>query len=254
MGYFDHKEELKRKAISHDNEMKKKYHDEIIKSVDNTKIYSHNCIFKLLDTIYDYPLIEIENSDSVTSLYNHKDEGKVAVLNFASYKNPGGMFLEGSSAQEECLCHASFLYEVLVKFDSTYYEWNRHNKNKSLYLNRGLYSPDIYFQKDNDIFKADVITVAAPNFKAAKRWNYVTPKENLKALASRINFILHIAENNQVDTLILGAFGCGVFGQNPIEVATIFKEAFKKSSFVKKVIFAIPGGPNLKAFETIFNQ
>ena len=51
----------------------------------------------------------------------------IGILNFASYKNPGGMFLRGSTAQEEALCHESTLYNVLIKFNDTYYKSNREN-------------------------------------------------------------------------------------------------------------------------------
>jgi uncharacterized protein (TIGR02452 family) len=56
---------------------------------------------------------------------------------------------------------------------------------------------------------------------------------------------------NQVDTAILGAFGCGVFAQNPYEVATIFKEELHNIP-IPKVVFAIPGGKNLEAFRNVF--
>ena len=65
-----------------------------------------------------------------------------------------------------------------------------------------------------------------------------------------------MAAINRVDTLILGAFGCGVFGQDPIEVATIFKEYLGKYPFVfDKVIFAIPNkeSTNYLAFNEILN-
>ena len=44
---------------------------------------------------------------------------KVAVLNFASATTPGGGVTRGSSAQEECLCRASNLYNQLTTYKST---------------------------------------------------------------------------------------------------------------------------------------
>ena len=55
---------------------------------------------------------------------------------------------------------------------------------------------------------------------------------------------------NQVDTAILGAFGCGVFAQDPYEVATVFEKELQNIP-IPKAIFAIPGGINLEAFRKV---
>lgn len=179
--------------------------------------------------------IEIILSDSVDASIRAFEAGnKVTLLNFASYKNPGGKFLDGSSAQEESICHKSNLYNVLSSEKlKEYYEWNNLHKNKALYKNRALYTPDIIF---DNAYKIDVITCAAPNFSAASKYMSVTEEENSKVLKDRIDFLLNVISEFNTDTLILGAWGCGVFGQNPAEVARLFKEAlntheFKKSYF-----------------------
>ena len=86
----------------------------------------------------------------------------------------------------------------------------------------------------------------------------ISDKENTEVLQSRIKFVLDMAKVNNVDTLILGAYGCGVFGQNPTEVAEIFKECLNTShkNCFSKVIFAIPKGRdnNLQAFEKAFRE
>ena len=138
-----------------------------------------------------------------------------------------------------------------------FYEWNKKHKNKALYLDRGLYSPNIRFERGN-LFSCscDVITCAAPNKSAAQKYQNVSDEENTKVLRSRIRFVLDIAKYNDVDTLILGAYGCGVFGQNPKEVAETFRECLNTShkNCFSKVIFAIPKGRdnNLQAFEKVF--
>ena len=199
----------------------------------------------------------MEATDSVSAVINHAKECKkrMAVLNFASYKNPGGAFINGSKAQEECLCHESCLYNVLVEFVPTFYDWNNKNKNKALYLNRGLYSPKVVFCKDGKSVLCDVITCASPNKSAAKRYQKVTDSENTKVLKSRIKFVLDIAKENDVELLILGAYGCGVFGQDATEVAEIFKEYLETThNCFEKVIFAIPNGrdKNYEMFEKVF--
>ena len=86
-----------------------------------------------------------------------------------------------------------------------------------------------------------------------------TPEENEKALAERIRLILEIAKDNKVNTLILGAFGCGVFQQNPEVVARLFheisKDVFRHYSIelIFAVIPALPGQTdNLAAFKKEF--
>lgn len=179
--------------------------------------------------------------DTVSAIFRYKKkEKRTAILNFASYKNAGGMFLQGSSAQEESLCHASFLYNVLSEFKD-YYAWNDKHKNRALYENRALYSPDVVFTNDSVGTLCDVITCAAPNKSAAQKYCHVSDEENYNALESRIRFVLHIAEKEKVDTLILGAYGAGVFGQDATEVAQIFKRLLIEEFWTfEKIIFAIP--------------
>lgn len=178
-------------------------------------------------------------------------EGKTAILNFASHKNPGGMFIQGSRAQEECLCHESFLYNVLRE-KQDYYDWNSQNLNRGLYVNRGLYSPSIVFQHDGEVAAFDVITCAAPNKKAAQKYQNVTNDQNSEELRKRIKFVLDIAKSQEVNTLILGAYGCGVFGQDATEVAQIFKTLLPLYRFTK-VIFAIPqGNGNFEKFVEVW--
>ena len=124
-----------------------------------------------------------------------------------------------------------------------------------MYQNKALYSRDVLFLHDKQEMKCDVITCAAPNYKAAHRFQGVTPKENFTVLESRIKFIVDIAEEQQVETLILGAFGCGVFGQDPKEVAQLFKKYLNNTSYIQKVIFAIPNSSrdfNYAIFKRIF--
>lgn len=255
--YWDKKKELTQTAQNHAKNMEQIYRKEILQAVSKTKKYNPNYNeTKPIQT--GYIDIKVEPLDSVAAVlkYTKETEGKTAVLNFSSYKHPGGMFLQGSKAQEECLCHASFLYNVLSRMHD-FYEWNNAHKNKALYLNCGLYSPNIAFFKDEAMVFCDVITCAAPNKSAAQKYCNVSDEENYDTLKSRIQFVLDIATDNQVDTLILGAYGCGVFGQNPKEVSEIFKEYLTTShTCFKKAVFAIPDGKdgNYKMFLNTFNE
>ena len=98
---------------------------------------------------------------------------------------------------------------------------------------------------------ADVITCAAPNRSLLLKDGRFSEKENEEALKDRIRFIRDICDNEGVDVLIAGAFGCGVFAQKPEKVACFFREYFCDTK-VKKVIFAIPLDRNYAPFEREF--
>lgn len=247
--YWDGKQERASKAVSHTKDMEERYGGVIESGIKGTSVYGGpDGMPHGRPDERNSPEIILQEAYSVSALFVNLGR-KTAVLNFASYKHPGGKFIEGSSAQEESLCHASTLYNVLSHFDSSYYEWNRHHLNRGLYEDRALYSPGIAFEQNGLplVAFAGVITCAAPNKAAWSRYGRVSDEENSAALRSRITLIRDIAEENYVETLILGAFGCGVFRQSPSEVSKIFKDVFSETS-VKRLIFAIPRGENMEAF------
>lgn len=228
--------------------VKKYYSDEVLHSRKMTRVYDSNAKFNLIE-FNQKPNIQLVQKDTVSALFEDitEKDGHVGILNFASFKNPGGGYLNGSYAQEEALCHVSTLYSVLCS-QSRFYNVNIHRLNNFLYTNRALYSPDIvFFPEDYDKY-ADVITCAAPNRKAALKKG-VSEEENEEALKSRIEFIYNIANENQIDTLILGAYGCGVFGQDPKKVASFFLECAPGK--VNTILFAVPKGSNYESFKEV---
>jgi uncharacterized protein (TIGR02452 family) len=258
--YWINKETRTKLAQIHTEQVGLFYKDAIDNSIKNTRIYSAKILVSN-ETNLNKTKIIVEDNDTVSAIFKHKkDNLRIAALNFASYKKPGGMFLDGSKAQEECLCHESFLYNVL-KEQQEYYKYNCDHKNKGLYTNRALYTPNILFARDIiGTVEADIVTCAAPNLSAATKYCNITADENSEALYNRIGFVLSIAKQEKVDTLILGAYGCGVFGQDPYEVAYIFKYFLtaEESPFYNvfsEVIFAVPEGnnQNLEAFQKTFN-
>lgn len=250
-------EKVKKAQIAkiHTKIMENKYSTEISDCIKKTKIYDGEQwnLENLLKTTLCDTKGTIVDLDSVSAIFKQA-KGKTAVLNFADYKHPGGCFLDGSMAQEESLCHSSFLYNVLKEF-SDYYKYNNQHLNRSLYKDRALYSSDVIFELNGDTKVCDVITCAAPYKAAAQTYCKVSDEENTKALKSRIKFVLDIAEDNNVETLILGAYGSGVFRQNPNEVASVFRDTLNKYNYhFKKVIFAIPKGKNnnFNCFKKVF--
>lgn len=242
-------------AKQHTKEMAEKYNDEIEHSIKNTTEYNEFHIFSTPSEKFPATVIEIKNADSVSAIISESVNEKLAVLNFASYKEPGGKFMAGSSAQEESLCHKSFLYNVLSQFKK-YYANNCKAKNKALYKNRALYSKDIIFVTDGQQRRCDVITCAAPNITAGRKYCNVSNALNIKELTSRCDFVLAVLAEQDAETIILGAYGCGVFGQSPEDVANIFKNLLttKYLNVFKKVVFAIPDDTNgnYNTFRKIF--
>lgn len=246
------KEEVANQASKHTTEMMMKYMPDIMKCVKETIIYPIDKPIPNHNTPHSPAKFELVNIDSVSAIFEFAQANKyTAVLNFASYKEAGGLFLKGSTAQEEALCHESFLFNVLRNFDSNYYAVNCKQLNRGLYKNTALYSPDVMFFRCEKSTPCDVITCAAPNRNVGMKYTNVSINENNKVLHSRIEYIKNIALNQHVDTLILGAYGCGVFKQDPITVATYIKEIFENTGL--HVVLAIPGNSdNYKKFKEIF--
>jgi putative RNA 2'-phosphotransferase len=204
--------------------------------------------------------IEVTGESTLEALVRVSGEGHVACLNFASARNPGGGFLGGAQAQEESLARSSALYPCQLTRMS-HYERNRHQRSL-LYLDLALWSPLVPFFRDDDggwlaaPVLASVITCAAPNAGALGRGTSV---DELRAtLERRGRFVLDVARHHAVDTLVLGAWGAGVFRNDPVMVAAIFKQLLARdyANVFGKVVFAVIGtresSANHRAFAEAF--
>lgn len=194
-----------------------------------------------------------------------KHSGKrIAVLNFASATNPGGGVTKGSSAQEEALCRCSTLYPCLKTDDlwKKYYSMHRA-KNSVLYTDACIYTPGVIALKSdtafpqtvpkNERFTVDVITCAAPNLRE-KPYNSMNPGhgEAVRVTAAQLldihkrrgSHILDIAAANGADAVVLGAFGCGAFRNDPNVVARAYKEILPEYKNVfDEIVFAVYCSP-----------
>ncbi|MGI6221689.1 MAG: TIGR02452 family protein [Coriobacteriales bacterium] len=196
--------------------------------------------------------IAVERTNAVSAIYAAK--GKVIVLDFASFIHPGGGYANGAWAQEEALCSESNLYPILASQKETFYDANRQYSRGGLYTDRSLFVPDVVFARGGSVRKAGVIVTAAPNRIWALE-HHRDQKEIDADLANRIETVMAIAADQGCDTLVLGAFGCGVFGNDPVQVAALFKQWLEAHpNIFAKVVFAIPGGPNLDAFQDAFGH
>ena len=184
--------------------------------------------------------------DAAFHLSSAKTGGKICLLDFASYKEPGGLFLQGSLAQEESLCHESLLYPVLDSHQVMAMFYLPHKKmlNCGLYHSDLLYLPGIPFFRKGSMVPFDVIVCAAPNKKTAQRYQGVSDEEAERAMQHRIDSVLYAAWDQGVEVLVLGAFGCGVFGNDLVSVSRQFAKLLKgkyKNCF-REAVFAVPDG------------
>jgi putative RNA 2'-phosphotransferase len=195
----------------------------------------------------------------------------VGCLNYASAKHPGGGFLHGALAQEEALARSSGLYPCLLTQPS-YYQRNLANNVQpaALYLDLTIYSPRVPFFRDDAggwldaPVLASVITSPAPNASALRQQGQhdeaglqqMLQQTLQQTLHRRARIVLAIAAAEGITHLILGAWGAGVFGNDPAMVAEAFASALDEINALgprfARVTFAIPPGPNHAPFVARF--
>jgi uncharacterized protein (TIGR02452 family) len=151
----------------------------------------------------------------------------VAVLNFASARNPGGGFLNGARAQEEALCRASALYTCLLRARE-FYDHHRAHRDP-FYTDRVIHSPAVPVFRDDrgglldEPYTVGFLTAAAPNAGVVLRTAPERAAELPRAIAVRAERVLETAVAHGYRRLVLGAWGCGVFRNDPAQVAGAFR-------------------------------
>jgi uncharacterized protein (TIGR02452 family) len=245
-------------------------HDDLEKSMRNAKHYGEDD-YPAKEETGERPVIEVTSErtfESALRLKKETPDAKIAVLNFASATNPGGGVKGGSGAQEESLCRVSTLYPTLDqdRFWEQYYDKNRREWNAT-YTDACIYSPGVVvFKSDTDYpemlpqeewKRFDVITCAAPNLSGRTQEEYPLDVQYDIHLR-RAEHILSVAAANSDRILVLGAFGCGAFWNNPEAVAKAYNDATKKySAYFDKIVFAIyhreHEQENYQTFKKIFS-
>lgn len=200
----------------------------------------------------------------------------VAVHNFASATNPGGGVVNGAGAQEECLCRCSNLYFCLNTPDMWGMFYTPHRAaHDPIHNDDIIYTPNIVvFKTDtdrpelmerDDWYIVDVITCAAPNLreKPSNRYNSgdgtraVKPSNReLQVIhEKRLRRMLDSAVMNHADTVILGAFGCGAFCNEPQVVATAAANVVRDYMYAfKNIEFAVYCRPSDDSNYRVFNS
>ncbi|MFB4314788.1 TIGR02452 family protein [Actinomadura sp. 21ATH] len=207
-------------------------------------------------------LVEVTGETTLAAARRLGDGGGEVplALNFASAKNPGGGFLNGAHAQEEGLARSSGLYTSLLSARA-FYDFHREQRDL-LYSDHMIYSPGVPVFRDDagrlleEPYEVAFLTSAAPNRGAIK------DPERLEllpgALRRRARKVLAAALAHGHRRLVLGAWGCGVFRNDPYEVAEAFAEPLRGdyAGVFEHVVFAVwdtaAGAPRHAAFEAVF--
>lgn len=206
---------------------------------------------------YDDCVIQVFDADS----FRYPN---ALVMNFANAKYPGGGYRSGAHAQEECLCLQSTLYASLSSERAE--EMYEHNMaiNDPFDSDYMLISPVVeVFRNSDESLKEDpfttaVITLPAPNRNGRARFK--SDEEIRRLFEHRIRNMLYCAAFHNYETITLGAWGCGSFGNDPRTVAEAFRKVLVDENlrrFFKRIDFAIPrgaGNDNYKVFRDVLEN
>jgi len=232
--------------------------DDLFKAINGTILYgaSYTIPRQKLDLVEATIEVTDETTTKAAVRLLEKTDNVVA-LNFASARNPGGGFLAGAVAQEEDLARSSGLY-VCVKSKPMFYNENILCDD-TMYTDNIIYSPNVpFFRDDHNRFLTEpyllsVISAPAPNVRAVENLD-----EDLLywKLYDRALRVLQIAAKHNHRTIILGAWGCGAFGNPPELVSEVFVDALMALPAFDHVCFAVydtrPDQPVYNTFKQAF--
>ena len=220
-------------------------HGAIADAVAGTRSYPPGVPLPAAATARHATRVAVTNESTLAATHRLVTAGcSPAALNFASARHPGGGFLTGAPAQEESLARASALYACLD--GNPMYAWHEAHRDP-LYSDYAIYSPAVpVFRADDGLlleapFRCAFISCAAVNAKVALERDQARRPAIRAAMARRVERVLAIAAAHGHVEIILGAWGCGVFGNDPREIALLFKEALERSyhGAFATVVFAI---------------
>jgi uncharacterized protein (TIGR02452 family) len=184
----------------------------------------------------------------------------VACLVFASAKKPGGGFLNGAQAQEESIARSSALYPCQTAARE-FYDFHRRQDDLR-YSDHVIYSPGVpVFRADDgalldEPYAVSFLTAAAPNLGAIAVSQPTAAASVPGVLEARAERVLAVAAAHGHRKLVLGAWGCGVFRNDPDVVAAAFAAQLARTQGrFDHVVFAVldhqPGAPTRAAFSRL---
>lgn len=200
--------------------------------------------------VFERTVVELTGETTLAAasrLVGESPGDDVLCLNFASARSPGGGFLSGAQAQEESLARSSGLYLCIAQMTEMY-EFNRANSSL-LYSDYMIHSSRVPVFCDDEgnllemPYTASFITAPAPNAGAVASNQQNNSKLVVPTLRERARKVLLVAAAQGHATLVLGAWGCGVFRNDPRTVADIFSELLagggEFEGVFERVVFAV---------------
>jgi uncharacterized protein (TIGR02452 family) len=204
--------------------------------------------------------VGVRNESTLAAAWQLVQQGhRPVALNFASAKHAGGGFLGGARAQEESLARSSGLYACIN--GNPMYDFHRAHGD-AMYSDYAIYSPDVPVFRDDEgklldrPYLCSFITSPAANTKVVLERDRRRRAEIRDAMQRRIQKVLGIAAAHGHEALVLGAWGCGVFGNDSEEVAELFQRAlaYHFQGVFSKVIFAVLDWSEERRFIGPFQQ
>jgi len=250
--------------------------------LDATKVYREEFNVNDVPALAEETSIKLIEVGSVECAEQMIDEGlNPAVLNFADAYTACGMYNSGSNAQEESICRVSTLSQTLYQYYNKLWAKKvgvplRETPAYPMDINYGgIYSkvtvfrdgPATGFAFREKTFDTAVISVAALNLCRQKPGGKTITNEEYRAhgqdalteegkavMHNKIRTIYRIALDNGHDSLVLGAWGCGVFKHRPDQIASMFLQILDEPEFKNKfkdVRFAVIGSKNVMGFRQV---
>lgn len=167
-------------------------------------------------------------------------QGKIAVVDPASFTRPGGAYEDGAFGPEQILCSESNLYQILRGIRADYHDKNKDYRRGMLFTDRAVYLPEVMFLQGGNVKKADVIVIAEP-VRARALENHRSERECDNELAGRVETMMRIAAAQEAETLVMGAFACGRNGYDTAQVIGLLRAWIEAHpGAIKRIVFAVP--------------
>jgi uncharacterized protein (TIGR02452 family) len=171
--------------------------------------------------------ILVVNGTSLACARKLAEDGHVPlVLNFASAKHPGGGFRSGARAQEESLARSSALFACLDGREMYRHHQAQHDP---MYTSWMIHSPRVpVFREDlsgellEEPYQVTFLTAPAPNAGVVLERDPERKSEVERVMRERVARVLAVCAAFGHRRLVLGAWGCGVFDNDPRIVADAF--------------------------------